>query len=186
MLKLLLLFIGVPWLEIELFVRVGGELGALPTLGLVILTGVVGASLARAQGIALLARLQSETAAGRVPAEALVEGAAILVAGLLLVTPGFFTDACGLLLLVPPVRRAVVGAVRRRMERAVRQGHVRLHVGGLGNFGGPGGSPFGGGPGGPMGDGGVRDAEVVDVSGPDDSDDGDAPRPRDGSRALSE
>ena len=93
--RLLLLFVLVPALELVLLIELGQRIGTLPTLGLIVLTGVVGASLARSQGLRVLQELQRETEAGRLPAEPLVDGALILVAGALLVTPGVLTDAFG-------------------------------------------------------------------------------------------
>jgi UPF0716 protein FxsA len=89
---------------------------------------VVGASLARSQGLQVLARVQGELGTGRLPAESLVDGLIILLAAALLVTPGVLTDAFGLLCLVPGFRRVVKRALRRRFERAVAEGRVRLDV----------------------------------------------------------
>jgi len=93
-------------------------------------TGVVGAALARHQGLATLARLQTDLAQGRLPAEPIVEGALILVAAAVLLTPGVLTDAAGFLLLVPPFRRLMIRIATRRFERAVREGSVHVGFGG--------------------------------------------------------
>ncbi len=110
---LLFLFTVLPFVELFLLLEVGGRVGALPTLGLVIATGVLGAALARAQGFAALQRIQREMAEGRMPAGALLEGVLILVAGILLITPGVLTDSVGLLLLFPPGRALVVRGLAR-------------------------------------------------------------------------
>lgn len=110
---LLLLFTVIPFVELFLLLEVGRRVGALPTLGLVIATGVLGAALARAQGFAALQRIQREMAEGRMPAGALLDGVLILVAGVLLITPGVLTDAVGLLLLVPPGRALVARGLAR-------------------------------------------------------------------------
>jgi UPF0716 protein FxsA len=102
---LLLLFLLVPLLEIYLLIVVGGMIGALPTVALVVLTAVVGAALARHQGLATLQRLQETLARGEAPAFEMLEGALLLVGALLLLTPGFFTDALGFVCLLPPTRR---------------------------------------------------------------------------------
>jgi len=102
---LLLLFLLVPLLEIYLLIVVGGIIGALPTVVLVVLTAVVGAALARVQGLATLQRLQATMARGEAPAIEMLEGALLLVGALLLLTPGFFTDALGFACLLPPTRR---------------------------------------------------------------------------------
>jgi UPF0716 protein FxsA len=101
------LFLVIPISEITLFVLVGGQIGVLPTIGLVILTAAAGSILLRWQGMNALARIQKEIAANRVPGKELVQGVMILLAGLLLMTPGFLTDVLGLLLFIPPVRDAV-------------------------------------------------------------------------------
>ena len=115
----LLLFFTVPLVEIYVLLEVGGVIGALPTIGLVVLTAVIGAGLIRAQGISTLGRVQSELERGELPAVGIIEGALLLVAGALLLTPGFVTDSLGFLILVPPLRRrAVESFVRRRLATA--------------------------------------------------------------------
>ena len=111
---LLIMFIAIPIIEIGLFIQVGGWLGLWPTLGIVVLTAVIGTYLLRLQGMAALARLQNSVQAGQSPMDPIVNGALILVAGVLLLTPGFFTDAIGFALLTPPVRAMVIkwGAAR--------------------------------------------------------------------------
>ncbi len=105
---LFLIFVAVPILEIALFIQVGGAIGLLPTLLIVILTAVAGTALMRLQGMQALARLKASLEAGGDPVGPIAHGALILVAGILLLTPGFFTDATGLLLLVPAVRARVI------------------------------------------------------------------------------
>ncbi len=104
---LFLLFVGVPIVEIGLFIQVGGAIGLWPTLAIVILTALAGTTLMRWQGMMTLRRLQDTLAAGQNPADPIAQGAMILIAGVLLLTPGFFTDAVGLALLLPPVRVAL-------------------------------------------------------------------------------
>ncbi len=105
---LLILFILIPIVEIGLFIQVGGWLGLWPTLGIVILTAVIGTYLLRLQGMAELAKLQGSMQNGQNPVDPIANGALILVAGILLLTPGFFTDAVGFALLTPPVRAVVI------------------------------------------------------------------------------
>lgn len=105
---LLFLFVAVPIIEIALFIQVGGAIGLFPTLAIVIATAIIGTSLMRSQGMAILADVQRQMAGGQDPSKALVHGALILVAGVLLLTPGFFTDSVGLALLIPPVRDALI------------------------------------------------------------------------------
>lgn len=117
---LALLFVVVPFVELYVLIQIGQAVGALPTVGLVILMGVVGAALARAQGFATLARIQREMAEGKVPAGALLDGVLILAAALLMITPGVLTDVVGILLLVPPVRAVAGRALSRWVSARVR------------------------------------------------------------------
>ncbi len=105
---LLLLFFTVPLLEITVLLQVGSAIGVLPTIAVVVLTAVIGAGLIRAQGIATLGRVRLELERGELPAVGIIEAAMLLVAGALLLTPGFVTDAIGFLVLVPPLRRRVI------------------------------------------------------------------------------
>lgn len=105
---LLLIFIVVPIIEIALFIQVGGWLGLWPTLAIVVLTAVMGTYLLRLQGMAELAKLQGAMQGAGSPVDPIANGALILVAGVLLLTPGFFTDAVGFALLTPPVRAVVI------------------------------------------------------------------------------
>ena len=100
-----ILFLTVPVLEIYLLLKVGSLIGALWTVLLVVLTAVIGASLLRLQGVNTIRRLQESVARGEPPAIPMIEGAFLLFAGALLLTPGFFTDAVGFALLFPPLRR---------------------------------------------------------------------------------
>ncbi|OKL44571.1 FxsA family protein [Pseudovibrio exalbescens] len=109
-------FILVPTIEIFLFVEVGSEIGAIPTILLTILTAVTGTALLRHQGVSLLMRMRSEMDAGRVPGDELVHGAFIVLAGICLLIPGFFTDAIGLLLFIPAVRTYLGRAMAARVQ----------------------------------------------------------------------
>jgi UPF0716 protein FxsA len=107
-----LAFIGVPILEIAVFVEVGGRIGLGPTVAVVVATALAGAALLRHQGLATLNRARHSLAAGRVPLAEVFDGLCLLFAGALLLTPGFVTDAAGLLLFVPGLRswlRALLG-----------------------------------------------------------------------------
>ncbi len=103
--KLLLAFSVIPLVELYLIITIGGILGALPTIALVIVTAVAGASLARQQGMVTLLRVREKTDRGEMPGEEMVDALLIFIAGVVLLTPGFLTDAIGLLLLVPAIRR---------------------------------------------------------------------------------
>lgn len=117
--RLALLFVGVPLVELALLIQVGSWVGVLPTVALVVVTGILGAALARHQGLATLARFQQAVAEGRLPHRELVEGILILVAGAVLLTPGLLTDTAGFLLLVPPVRRLLALRVGSWLGRRV-------------------------------------------------------------------
>lgn len=120
---LLIVFIGVPIAEIALFIEVGGEIGLLPTLLACVVTAALGAWLARTQGASVLRQVQSRIWRGEVPAAELVDAVMIMVAGVVLMTPGFVTDAVGLLLLFPPTRALARGLVLRRIaDRVARRG----------------------------------------------------------------
>lgn len=101
----LLGLIIAPLVEIAVFIGVGREIGALPVILLTVVTAAVGLMIARAQGIGTLARARAEMAAGRPPVAEMMSGALLALSGLLLLIPGFLTDALGALLLFPPLRR---------------------------------------------------------------------------------
>lgn len=113
---LFLLFVGVPLIEIALFIQVGGAIGIWWTLAIVIVTAVLGTRLIRAQGVLAMNDLRNSFNEMRDPSEPLAHGAMILFAGALLLTPGFFTDALGFALMIPPVRRAVFAYLRSKIQ----------------------------------------------------------------------
>ncbi|MCG3865065.1 MULTISPECIES: FxsA family protein [unclassified Photobacterium] len=113
---LMLLFIAVPMIEIGLFIQVGGFLGFWPTMMLVFITAVVGASLVRSQGLATLMSVQTKMQQGEMPAQEIVEGVLLAVAGVLLLTPGFMTDVLGLCILLPPIRAKMALQLMRRVK----------------------------------------------------------------------
>lgn len=119
---LLLPLVLVPMVEIALFIVVGGWIGLWPTLGLVVLTAILGVALVRRQGGHAMRKLRESVDALRDPSEPLADGAMILLAGVLLLIPGFFTDICGLALLLPPVRGAIYRWLRARV-RVERYGY---------------------------------------------------------------
>ncbi|MEM1162551.1 MAG: FxsA family protein [Pseudomonadota bacterium] len=137
--RLFLLLLAVPVIEIALFIEVGGLIGTWPTVAVVILTALVGSILLRRQGVAALQGFQARLAAGETPGHLLADGAMILVAGALLLTPGFFTDAVGFLLLMPPVRAALWRWASSRITIASQGGTSGFHFqartrGGRGGF----------------------------------------------------
>ncbi len=104
---LLFLFIAVPIVEIGLFIQVGGMLGLWPTISLVLITAFVGASLVRSQGLQTLLTVQQRMLRGEMPAQQIVEGVMLAVSGVLLLTPGFMTDAMGMVVLLPAPRAVI-------------------------------------------------------------------------------
>lgn len=123
------LFIIVPLVEMIILIKVGGVIGALPTIALVCLTAAIGVVLIKAQGRVTLMRAQQDMNAGQVPASALLDGLCLIVGGAMLLTPGFFTDGLGFVLLIPQLRRAVF---HRVLARAIKG---RAFVGGFGGAG---------------------------------------------------
>lgn len=119
--KLFLLFTVVPLIELYLLIRIGTWIGALPTVLIVVVTGFVGAWLARLQGFQVWSRIHLEVQQGRFPADPLLDGVLILAAGLLLITPGVLTDILGFALVIPvtriPIRRRVAIWLRRMIDR---------------------------------------------------------------------
>lgn len=111
-----LLFIVVPLVELYVIVQVGQEIGVLNTIGLMIVISVVGAWLARHEGVWVLRRIQEQVALGKVPGNELIDGALVLVGAILLLVPGFVGDALGLLLLFPPTRAIFRAFLKRRFQ----------------------------------------------------------------------
>tara|TARA_R110000787_G_scaffold151013_4_gene264927 strand:+ start:1625 stop:2134 length:510 start_codon:yes stop_codon:yes gene_type:complete len=125
---LFVLFIIIPIIEIFVLMQVGAVLGIWPTIALVIFTAWLGAKYVRQQGLATLNSVQSKMAQGQVPSDEIVTGVMLLVAGVLLVTPGFVTDFLGLSLLIPAVRQSIVGSVKAHMTtRSTSQQSFQFH-----------------------------------------------------------
>jgi UPF0716 protein FxsA len=120
---LFVIFVVVPIIEIALFIEVGGFLGLWPTLAIVVLTALAGSALLRAQGFATLETLQNNLRTGGDPINPMAHGALILVAGVLLLTPGFFTDTVGLSLMIPRVRIWVIKWVASR----IKDGSIKVY-----------------------------------------------------------
>lgn len=142
------LFVGVPLLEIAVFVAVGGEIGLWPTLGAVVATALAGSVLLRVQGLSTLYRARENMERGELPVKELFDGVCLVFAGALLLTPGFITDGVGLLLFLPPFRAAIRRGLASLFAARGAVHTFRAH--------GPDGGPDGGshGPGGPARPGG--------------------------------
>jgi UPF0716 protein FxsA len=152
---LLLALIGVPILEIAVFIEAGERLGLWPTLAAVVLTAVVGTALLRLQGLSTLARVRESLDAGQLPVAEVFDGICLLIGGALLLTPGFVTDTLGFLLLIPAVRHALR---RWCQHRLMERGQVRMWSDGRP----PGAGPPGG------GQSPVIDGEFEEVAGEDE------------------
>jgi len=126
--RLLLLFTLVPLVELFLLIEIGRRIGGLPTIALVLLTGALGALLAKREGARTLGRLRSDLASGRMPADPLLNGAAILIGGAVLITPGILTDLLGFALLIPQTRAALIGRARRALARRTRKGKGEIEA----------------------------------------------------------
>jgi UPF0716 protein FxsA len=119
-----LIFLIVPLVEIYILIQVGQVIGALWTMFFVVFTAVLGVHLLKQQGIATLSRAQHKMQQGEMPAGEMLEGVGLLLAGAFLLTPGFFTDAFGFLLLFPPTRVLLLHSLRRRFEAS---GHFHVY-----------------------------------------------------------
>jgi UPF0716 protein FxsA len=129
--RLVLLFTVVPLLELYILIKIGGHIGGLNTVLLVLITAALGAWLARLQGLRTLQQIQTSLARGQIPAEEMIDGVLILAGGILLLTPGVLTDLFALILLFPYTRTHFKRWLRRRFDRMVASGQVRLyHPGG--------------------------------------------------------
>ncbi|MGA7827204.1 MAG: FxsA family protein [Geobacteraceae bacterium] len=125
--RLFLLFTVVPIIEIWLLIKVGRVIGALPTVGLLLAISLVGAWLAKSQGLRTIAAIRDELAAGRLPAARLLDGAMILAGGVLLLTPGFFTDFLGLFFLFPLSRTFLKKWLGNYLERNLAKGTITIY-----------------------------------------------------------
>ncbi|MFW2389275.1 MAG: FxsA family protein [Polyangiales bacterium] len=144
--RLFLLFTVVPLIELYLLIAVGRVLGPVATIGLVVLTGAVGAWFARLEGARVIRRWQEAMARQQMPKDGVIDGFLIFIGGLMLITPGILTDVAGLSMVMPPTRRLIAGLLRTWVERQIAAGRVQVYAPG-----------YGGTPG--------RPQEVIDVEG---------------------
>jgi UPF0716 protein FxsA len=123
---LALLIILIPAIDIAVLLISGNTIGVFPTIAFIIMTGVIGAYLAKREGLQTIKRAQEHLAYGQIPGDSVLDGICILIGGTLLLTPGFITDIAGFLLLFPPSRKPVkflmINALRRRIEK----GNIRI------------------------------------------------------------
>lgn len=127
--RLFLLFTIIPLIELVILLKINSWLGFGATLLLVLGTGALGAALAKYQGWVTWNRIRQDLSMGVVPSGRLIDGALILIAGILLITPGLLTDACGFALLIPPVRDRIKRSIRDWFQRKVASGEYRIHFG---------------------------------------------------------
>ena len=116
MLKFLIAFTIIPIIEIYLLIEIGSFFGVLTAITFVILTGFLGAFMARIQGLQTLFRIQESLREGRMPSGELLDALLIVIAGLVLLTPGFLTDSVGFLLLIPSTRNSIISWLQRQIE----------------------------------------------------------------------
>ena len=110
------LLLVVPIIEISVFIAIGDRIGVFYTVMMILLTALIGSVLLRIEGFRILGQIQKDVAAGKIPTKELSNGVMILIAGVLLLTPGFVTDAIGFLLFIPPVRAAIRAFVVSRIK----------------------------------------------------------------------
>jgi UPF0716 protein FxsA len=127
MARLFLLFTVVPLLELYILIKIGGYIGAFPTVGLVVLTALLGFVLARFEGLRKLTQIKRSLSLGIVPAEEMLDGVLIFVGGVLLIIPGVLTDLFALVLLIPYSRTIFKRWLRRRFDRMIATRNIRLH-----------------------------------------------------------
>ena len=154
--------IGIPLVEIMVFIKVGGEIGALNTIAITVITALIGVVLIRIQGLSVLMRARAALERQETPVNEIFEGIFLAVAGLFLILPGFVTDTIGFLLLIPPLRRALAAYV------AAHSTFVAANIRGAGSMRRPGDD------GGTIIDGEYeiieKDARSIDAKGPPNPD----------------
>jgi len=125
--RLFLLFTVVPLVELYLLIAIGRMLGPVATIGLVLLTGALGAWFARLEGARVIRRWQEAMARQQLPKDGVIDGLLIFIGGLMLITPGILTDIAGLSMVMPPTRRFIGGFVRAWFERQIAMGRVQVY-----------------------------------------------------------
>jgi UPF0716 protein FxsA len=125
--KLFLIFALIPVIELSLLIKIGSIIGTFNTIAIVILTAIIGAYLVKLEGLGIMYRIQQNMQEGIFPAEELINGMMILMAGALLLTPGFFTDVIGFLMVFPVSRRVIKRIARRYIEKKISSMDVRIN-----------------------------------------------------------
>lgn len=126
MLKLLAVFIIIPVIELIIIIRVGYNLGFWPTLGLIVVPGIVGAAMAHSQGTIIFTEIKREISAGRLPGNKIVDGILLFLGGVLLITPGILTDIIGLSVLFPVTRKYYRYLVVHKLWNLMARGSLKI------------------------------------------------------------
>ncbi|MBU4227729.1 membrane protein FxsA [bacterium] len=121
--KLLILFVIIPVTELYILIEVGKKIGSLTTIGVIILTGIIGAYLVKSQGFMILRKIQNDLNEGIMPGDSLIQGAIILAGGILLLTPGFVTDILGFIFLMPVSRSIVKKYLLKWLKGKIKEGN---------------------------------------------------------------
>ncbi|MCK4502178.1 MAG: membrane protein FxsA [Desulfuromonadales bacterium] len=124
--KLLILFTLVPVIELYVLIEAGRQIGAAATIGMILVTGIAGAYLARSQGFDLINKIQTDLNQGKVPAQEMMDGVMILTGGLLLLTPGFCTDLFGFCLLTPVTRQFFKVWLKKWLDLKIQRGEINF------------------------------------------------------------
>jgi len=122
--KLLILFVIVPVTELYILIEVGKKIGSLTTIGIIILTGIIGAYLVKSEGFMILRKIQDDLNEGIMPGDSLIQGAIILAGGILLLTPGFVTDIVGFIFLIPVSRNIVKKYLLKWLKGKIKEGNI--------------------------------------------------------------
>ncbi|RDV39311.1 FxsA family protein [Bradymonadaceae bacterium TMQ3] len=175
LLKLLFLFTVIPLIELALLIPLGQLIGLWPTIGLVVATGLLGAVLGKLEGLRAWHAIQDDLRQGTIPADSLLDGLAVFIAGVFLITPGVLTDIAGLVLLIPPLRRPLKNAIRARFKSALEKGTSTFFISQSSNiFGSAPFDPRSHAPHSPFG--GTEQGDIIDITPdrPGDSTDSDS------------
>jgi len=121
--KLLILFVLVPVTELYILIEVGKKIGSLSTIGVIILTGIIGTYLVKSQGFMILRKIQNDLNEGIMPGDSLIQGAIILAGGILLLTPGFVTDILGFIFLMPASRNILKKYLLKWLKGKIKEGN---------------------------------------------------------------
>lgn len=127
LIRLIILFTVIPLIELALLIKIGSHIGVFHTLFIVVFTGVLGASLAKVQGIRTWYEIQQRLSIGEMPTKQMLDGFLILISGFLLITPGFLTDAVGFLLLVPYSRNYFIKLCINKLKAKMQNGEIRIN-----------------------------------------------------------